>query len=41
MSKKAEWLVFDYAVDDFEPSELSEHITETCQMGYEVTFPHH
>ena len=36
MSKKAEWLVFDYDVDDLEPYQLAEHITKTCQMGYEV-----
>ena len=36
MSKKAEWLVFDYDVDDFEPNELGEHITKICRMGYEV-----
>ena len=36
MSKKAEWLVFDYDTDNFEPYQLAEHITKTCQMGYEV-----
>jgi hypothetical protein len=36
MSKKAEWLVFDYDADDFKPYQLAEHITKTCQMGYEV-----